>query len=165
MENQPLLAQRRPMASQVAKVALAVTLGLCAAALLSSSSSLAARRSVLVTQGIGAEEENDKMLMSALGADEGDTTKDVESMSEEAVESAEETTEEAATQEIDNALADSAEAAQVGYEADLEKYKAQEASMGHSGWAQSWARPMREAGLRAEGVALRQARFVQLYAR
>lgn len=32
-------------------------------------------------------------------------------------------------------------------------------------WAQSWARPMREAGLRAEGVALRQARFVQLYAR
>ena len=32
-------------------------------------------------------------------------------------------------------------------------------------WAQSWARPMREAGLRAEGVALRQARFVQLYNR
>ena len=99
MEAQPLIPAKRAMGSQVAKVALAVTLGLCAAALLSSSSSLAvASRTVLVTQGIGAEEENDKMLMSALGPDEGDTTKDVESMSEEEVEMAEETTEEAASQ-------------------------------------------------------------------
>ena len=97
MEAQPLIP-RRAMGSQVAKVALAVTLGLCAASLLSSSSSLAVRRTVLVTQGIGAEEENDKNLMAALGADEGDTTKEVEEMSEEEVESAEETTEEAAAQ-------------------------------------------------------------------
>mgnify|MGYP000861773231 CR=1 FL=1 len=97
METTPLM-ERRPAALTAAKIALAAALGLCAAALLSSSQSIAVRRSIMVTQGVGAEEENDAMLLNALGPDEGDTTADVQEMTETQVEEAEEATEEAVTQ-------------------------------------------------------------------
>lgn len=90
--------ERRPAALTAAKIALAAALGLCAAALLSSSQSIAVRRSIMVTQGVGAEEENDAMLLNALGPDEGDTTADVQEMTETQVEEAAEATEEAVTQ-------------------------------------------------------------------
>lgn len=45
------------------------------------------------------------------------------------------------------------ECQQAGYEADIAKYKGQEAGMGHSGWIQSWANSMRQAGLPVEGLA------------
>ena len=184
---------------------------------------------MLVQMGMGAEEENDKMLINALGAEDGDTTKEVEEMTEEEVLAAEEATQEGVDEEINNALADAESAAKgaelpalnilsvymsqrsisshfspttihlhhllhpllrcplcgssffpfpplsllllrllplpsvlsllhmvkisfdcsfpVTYESDIEKYKSQEAGMGHSGWVQSWARARRSVGL------------------
>mmetsp|Transcript_6312 Transcript_6312/g.9978 ORF Transcript_6312/g.9978 Transcript_6312/m.9978 type:complete len:126 (+) Transcript_6312:319-696(+) len=103
------------------------------------------------------------MLKNALGDEEGDVTAEVEEMTEEEVEAAEEATQEGVDEEIGEALEAGEAAGKEGYEADLAKYKAQEADMGHTGWAQSWARPMREAGLSEMGVAGRhQAAMQQL---
>lgn len=51
-----------------------------------------------------------------------------------------------------------------GYAADIEKYKGQEASMGHKGWVDVYANSMREAGLSVKGVAGRAAALQQLAA-
>uniref|UniRef100_A0A7S0E5E5 Uncharacterized protein n=1 Tax=Hanusia phi TaxID=3032 RepID=A0A7S0E5E5_9CRYP len=113
----------------------------------------------LVQMGMGAEEENDKMLINALGAEDGDTSKEVEEMTEEEVTAAEEATQEGVDEEINDALADAESAAKATYESDIEKYKSQEADMGHSGWVQSWARAQRSVGL---SQPMRRAEMQQL---
>ena len=83
--------------------------------------------------GVGAEEDNDRQLQMALG-DDGDIEAEVADMTEEAVEEAMEETQAGVDEEINNALADGEANGKAGYEADIAKYKGQEADMGHSGY-------------------------------
>jgi hypothetical protein len=85
-----------------------------------------------VQMGVGAEEDNDKQLQMALG-DDGDIEAEVADMTEEAVEEAMEETQAGVDEEINNALADGEANGKAGYEADIAKYKGQEADMGHAG--------------------------------
>ena len=144
-------SQRRQV-QQVLLAALLVAMGVCAAALILSARSLQRHPSALVQMGVGAEGENDAALKMALG-DDGDIEAEVEEMTEEAVEEAMQETQDGVDEEINAALADGEANGQAGYEADIAKYKGQEADMGHSGWVQSWANSMRHAGLPAEGMA------------
>ncbi|EKX50601.1 hypothetical protein GUITHDRAFT_151197 [Guillardia theta CCMP2712] len=149
MASMSLSAGGRRRASGMATM-MAAVMGLLVAMLVVNGvlqSSKGEDEYMLVQMGMGAEEENDKMLINALGAEDGDTTKEVEEMTEEEVLAAEEATQEGVDEEINNALADAESAAKATYESDIEKYKSQEAGMGHSGWVQSWARARRSVGL------------------
>eukprot|EP00277_Geminigera_cryophila_P044061 CAMPEP_0173082924 /NCGR_PEP_ID=MMETSP1102-20130122/18906_1 /TAXON_ID=49646 /ORGANISM="Geminigera sp., Strain Caron Lab Isolate" /LENGTH=156 /DNA_ID=CAMNT_0013959285 /DNA_START=62 /DNA_END=532 /DNA_ORIENTATION=+ len=136
-------------------------MGLCAAVCILSARNLQRHPSELIQMGVGAENDNDNALKMALG-DDGDVEAEVEEMTEEAVEEAMHETQDGVDEEINNALADGEASGKAGYEADIAKYKGQEADMGHSGWIQSWANPMRQAGLPANGLAKLAAKLQSL---
>mmetsp|Transcript_78341 Transcript_78341/g.210771 ORF Transcript_78341/g.210771 Transcript_78341/m.210771 type:complete len:118 (-) Transcript_78341:47-400(-) len=99
--------------------------------------------------GVGAEDANDLALKIALGPKNGDISKDVAKATIDAVNKARNETQKAVDDEITKALAKGVDGGKAAWEASIDKYKAQEASMGHKGWAQSWARPERAAGLKS----------------
>jgi hypothetical protein len=129
-------------------------MGLCAAVLIITARDLQGQTPELIQMGVGAEAENDKQLKMALG-DDGDIEAEVNEMTEEAVEEAVAETQAGVDEEINNALAEGESTGQAGYAADVEKYKGQEADMGHTGWAQSWANSMRQGPLIFNFVAVR----------
>ena len=102
------------------------------------------------------------MIMEALGKTEGDTEADTKKMTEEAVANAEAATQAAVSAEIETAVTKGETEGKAGYEADIAKYKGQEAEMGHAGWVDVYAKSMREAGLSVDGVAGRAAQLQQL---
>ena len=205
--------------------AAVVLTGLAAAILIISSANLRGDSTggdyvALIQMGLGAEDENDAMIMAALGKD-GDIAKDVVKATDEAVAKATNETSQAVSDEISAALDAGAKAGQgafwetkeearahctnrnascfsltprqcsqggsevesqrkfqlrqqrggrhrvhqrrdaqavinmlarnaAAWEADIAKYKGQEAGMGHKGWIQSWANHERTEGLKQQ---------------
>lgn len=142
----------RRQVTQALLSALLVVAGVFACALILSQRSLQRSRPMLIQMGVGAEADNDAAIVSALG-DEGDVEAEVAAMTDEAVKQAQEETQAGVDEEINNALAEGEATGAAGYDEDIEKYKGQEADMGHTGWVQSWANSMRQEGLHVGGLA------------
>lgn len=143
----------RRQVTQALLSALVVVAGVFACALILSQRSLQRSRPMLIQMGVGAEADNDAAIVSALGPDEGDVEAEVAAMTDEAVKQAQEETQAGVDEEINNALAEGEATGAAGYDEDIEKYKGQEADMGHTGWVQSWANSMRQEGLHVGGLA------------
>ena len=147
-----LRTMARRQVTQALLSALLVVAGVFACALILSQRSLQRSRPMLIQMGVGAEADNDAAIVSALG-DEGDVEAEVAAMTDEAVKQAQEETQAGVDEEINNALAEGEATGAAGYDEDIEKYKGQEADMGHTGWVQSWANSMRQEGLHVGGLA------------
>ena len=143
----------RRQVTQALLSALVVVAGVFACALVLSQRSLQRSRPMLIQMGVGAEADNDAAIVSALGPDEGDVEAEVAAMTDEAVKQAQEETQAGVDEEINNALAEGEATGAAGYDEDIEKYKGQEADMGHTGWVQSWANSMRQEGLHVRSLA------------